>query len=80
MKQNGLDFPYIYRFSGRDSRIGLMDRVGGKMLLLAVDGNVSKGFPLAGDSPFSIVFSGNDGFFLFAGADNGSVIKYKVQR
>ncbi len=80
LEANGLDFPYIYRFSGRDSRIGLMDRVGGKMLLLAVDGNVSKGFPLAGDSPFSIVFSGNDGFFLFAGADNGSVIKYKVQR
>lgn len=77
---SGLDFPYIYRFSGKDSRIGLMDRMEGKMLLLMTNGELSKGFPLAGDSPFSIVFSGNDGFFLFAGVDSGSVIKYKVQR
>lgn len=75
-----LDYPYMYRFSATDSRIGVTDSSQSKMLLLTPDGKLSKGFPIAGDSPFSIVFSGNDGFFLFAGTDNGSLIKYKVQR
>lgn len=80
LEVKNLDYPYVYRFSGADIRIGLMDRNENQMLLLKADGTLSKGFPISGDSPFSIIFSGNDGFFLFAGADNGSVIKYKVQR
>lgn len=75
-----LDFPYIYRFSGTDTRIGVLDLQAAEMLLLSPEGVLSKGFPIAGDSPFSIVFSGSDGFFLFAGTDGGSVIKYRVQR
>lgn len=77
---HSLDYPYVYRFSASDSRIGLIDREQNRMLLLSPDGAVSKGFPITGDSPFSIIFSGTDGFFLFAGADNGTLIKYKVQR
>lgn len=73
-------YPYIYRFSAGDVRIGLTDEAAHQMFLLLSDGAVAKGFPIAGDSPFSIVFSGNDGFFLFAGADNGTVLKYKIQR
>lgn len=80
LEAHSLDFPYTYRFSSSDSRIGLMDREQSRMLLLSADGKVSKGFPMTGNSPFSIVFSGDDGFFLFAGADNGMVIKYRVQR
>lgn len=79
VEAESLDYPYVYRFSGSDTRIGLTDTKQSQMLLLNADGSMSKGFPIAGDSPFSIVFSGSDGFFLFAGADNGSVIKYKVQ-
>jgi len=75
-----LGYPYIYRFSEKDERIGLSDEVQRQLFLLLADGSLSPGFPIAGDSPFSIVFAGNDGFFLFAGADEGSVIKYKVQR
>lgn len=80
LEVQGLGFPYVYRFSDADIRVGLNDSVQGQMFLLGADGSMSKGFPIAGDSPFSIVFSGSDGFFLFAGADNGSLIKYKVQR
>ena len=80
IEAENLDYPYVYRFSSSDTRIGLTDPKRGQMLLLDQSGQSSKGFPLSGDSPFSIVFSGNDGFFLFAGADNGSLIKYKVQR
>lgn len=76
----GLDYPYIYRFSNVDIRIGVTDAFLHQMLLLDAQGNISKGFPIPGDSPFSIVFFGQEGFYLFAGADDGSVIKYKVQR
>ena len=50
------------------------------LFLLSADGKLSKGFPITGDSPFSIVFLGNDGFFLFAGTGNNTILKYKVQR
>lgn len=73
-------YPYTYRFSTSDVRIGLTDMKQNRLFLLTPDGKLSNGFPIAGDSPFSIVFSGNDGFFLFAGADKGTIIKYKVQR
>lgn len=75
-----LDYPYVYRFSAADIRIGLMDSGRRQMMLLSPAGSMSKGFPIAGDSPFSIVFSGEEGFFLYAGADGGSIIKYKVNR
>lgn len=75
-----LDFPYVYRFSSKDIRVGILDKAEQRMLLLLPDGTLSKGFPISGDSPFSIVFSGTDGFFLFAGTDNGTIIKYRVQR
>ncbi len=75
-----LDYPYVYRFSAADTRIGLMDSDRRQMMLLSPDGSMSKGFPIAGDSPFSIVFSGEEGFFLYAGAEGGSIIKYRVNR
>lgn len=80
LEAHSLDYPYIYRFSDSDTRIGLIDKEQNRMLLLRPDGVISAGFPIPGDSPFSIVFSGSDGFFLFAGTDNGTVIKYRVQR
>ena len=58
-----------------------VDRSGTKpVVLLSADGKLSKGFPITGDSPFSIVFLENDGFFLFAGTGNNTILKYKVQR
>lgn len=75
-----LDFPYVYTFSGKDIRIGLADREQNKVLLMSPDGNLSKGFPINGDSPFSIIFTTQGDFFLFAGADGNSLIKYRVQR
>lgn len=75
-----LDFPYLYRFSSSDNRIGLLDREKQQMILLDTKGDISKGFPITGDSPFSITFSGDGAFYLFAGAGNGTLIKYRVQR
>lgn len=75
-----LDFPYVYRFSNGDIRIGLLDVTQNRMLMLSPEKGLSKGFPINGDSPFSIVFAESGDFYLFAGVENGSLIKYKVQR
>ncbi len=74
-----LGFPYVYRFSAHDIRIGTSDPEAQQLLLLTTDGKLSEGFPVSGSSPFSIVFSGEDGFFLFAGNEN-VILKYKVLR
>lgn len=80
LEADDLDYPYIYRFSPADIRIGLRDKKQNQVFLLTPDGNVSKGFPVSANSPFSIVFSGKDGFFLYAGTEDGTLVKYKVQR
>ena len=80
LESESLGYPYVYRFSASDIRIGLNDARQSQLLLLSAGRDLSKGFPIAGDSPFSIVFFGNEGFYLFAGSDNGSVIKYRVMR
>ncbi|WP_279092053.1 WD40 repeat domain-containing protein [Butyricimonas virosa] len=76
-----LDFPYIYRFSARDSRIGIMDGKGERLFLLDMK-EVSKGFPIRGNSPFSMAFgdNGSAGFYLFAGSDGTHLLKYRVLR
>lgn len=76
----GLDFPYVYRFSNGDVRIGLVDRLQHNMYMLNLRNGLSEGFPISGDSPFSIVFAESGDFYLFAGIENGSLIKYQVQR
>ena len=80
MEAKTLGFPYVYRFSAKDVRVGLTDPEQNQLFLLSADGKLSKGFPITGDSPFSIVFLENDGFFLFAGTGNNTILKYKVQR
>ena len=76
-----LDFPYVYRFSVRDPRIGVMDGKGERLFLLDMK-DVSKGFPIRGNSPFSIAFGdkGSAGFYLFAGSDGTHLLKYRVLR
>ena len=78
----GLGYPYTYRFSARDMRIGLLDEKGERLFLLDMK-DVSKGFPIRGNSPFSIAFfdnGNNTGFYLFAGSDGTHVLKYKILR
>lgn len=79
METGALGFPYVYRFSANDVRVGLTAPEQNRLFLLSADGSLSEGFPIAGDSPFSIVFLENDGFFLFAGTGNDTLLKYKVQ-
>ena len=80
-KDSRVGFPYVYRFSARDIRIGVVDTVGGRLFLTDGEG-VSKGFPMAGNAPFSIAFfdKGTTGFYLFAGNGEGQLLKYRVVR
>ncbi len=79
LEAKSLDFPYVYRFSSDDQRIGLLDSGQNRMLMVSLKTGLSKGFPIEGESPFSIVFAGKGDFYLFAGTDQGSIIKYRVQ-
>ena len=74
-----LGFPYVYRFAAKDSRIGFWDNQGGYLFLLNAAEN-SNGFPIKGNSPFSIAFGdrGNTGFYLIAGSDGVHLSKYRV--
>lgn len=77
-----LGIPYTYRFSTKDTRIGLLDGQEERLFLLNMK-DLSKGFPIRGNSPFSVTFSdqGNThGFYLYAGSAGNHVIKYSVQR
>ncbi len=80
LEAQSLDFPYVYHFSNGDVRIGLVDRSQRNMYMLNLKNGLSKGFPIGGDSPFSIIFAESGDFYLFAGIENGSLIKYRVQR
>ncbi|MDR0982544.1 MAG: WD40 repeat domain-containing protein [Culturomica sp.] len=79
-KKGTLGFPYVYRFSSSDIRIGLIDSMQNKVLLTGLKNGISKGFPITGESPFSIIFGQLGEFYLFAGTDGGNFIKYRVQK
>ncbi|MDR0765471.1 MAG: hypothetical protein LBF09_00850 [Odoribacteraceae bacterium] len=81
-----LGFPYIYRFSARDARVGMLDSARGQLLLTAGtrDDEQHEGFPLPGVTPFSIAFHGGGGddaagFYLFTGGAGGYLLKYRVR-
>jgi hypothetical protein len=73
-----LGYPYLYSFSARDTRVGMLDETGGRLLLEGKD--TGKGFPVAGITPFSIAPHEGTGFYLFAGSTGGYLLKYRVQQ
>lgn len=81
VKEGKLGFPYVYRFSARDTRVGMLDEVHSDLYLLD-RGVQSNGFPITGTSAFSIVFqnTGNVGFYLYVGSENDSLLKYRFIR
>lgn len=79
-QEGGIGYPYIYRFANKDMRIGLNSSVLQQLFLLKKNGELSQGFPVPGDSPFSVSFPGDDDFYLYAGADGECLIKYRLLR
>jgi len=74
-----LSYPYVYRFSAKDVRVGLWDQRQNRLLLTNLK-TASGGFPLEGSSPFSIAFfsEGSAGFYLFAANLEGCLMKYQL--
>jgi len=73
--------PDIYEFSSADLKIGLTDRDKNKIYLLNSDGSLYEGFPLEGDTQFSVgYFAGSDSRFnLIVGSQNGFLYNYSIE-
>lgn len=74
------DWVQTFRFSEQDVRIGVYSPSARKLWLVNASGNISAGYPLEGDSPFSIgtFVKGRGSFNLLVGKEN-SVKNYEVK-
>lgn len=73
--------PDIYEFSTTDIKLGLVDTRGNEIYLLNSDGSLYEGFPLEGNTRFSIgYFAGSDSRFnLVVGSLNGFLYNYSIE-
>lgn len=79
---SGISFrPNVYRFSRRNIEIGLCLKNENKIFLIDMEGNNHKGFPLKGNTEFSIGFSktGSKSFNLYVGDNRNFLLNYSVQ-
>ncbi|MBL4561492.1 MAG: hypothetical protein JKX79_10980 [Labilibaculum sp.] len=73
--------PNVYHFSRRNIEIGICLEDENKIFLIDKKGNNHKGFPLKGNTEFSIGFSktGNKSFNLYVGDKRNFLLNYSVQ-
>ncbi|MBI9056806.1 MAG: DUF3352 domain-containing protein [Labilibaculum sp.] len=73
--------PNVYQFSRRNIEIGICLENENKIFLIDPSGNKHKGFPLKGNTEFSIGFSktGNKSFNLYVGDNRNFLLNYSVQ-
>lgn len=73
--------PDIYAFSSTDLKLGLVDKAKNEVYLLNSDGTLYEGFPLEGNTRFSIgYFAGSDSRFnLVVGSLNGFLYNYSIE-
>jgi len=77
-----LSRPYFYKFASNVTKIGLSTKNKNEIYLLdGVDGELYKGFPLIGTSPFTIGFLATSSwrFNLIVGGESGALYNYKVK-
>jgi hypothetical protein len=73
--------PVIYQFSYGNKKIGLVSAGMNELYLVNNDGNLYKGFPLLGSTPFSIgvISPSTSKFNLIVGSDENFLYNYSVQ-
>lgn len=73
--------PDIYEFSSADLKLGFVDKEKNQIYLLNSDGSMYEGFPLEGNTRFSIgYFAGSDSRFnLIVGSLNGFLYNYSIE-
>jgi hypothetical protein len=69
-----------YQFSARNIKFGISEKNNGNIYLLNNDGKIYKGFPLKGNSRFSIGFlkSSASRFNLIVGGSENYIYNYQV--
>ncbi|MEI6679152.1 MAG: hypothetical protein WCL21_11135 [Mariniphaga sp.] len=74
-------YPELFTFADKSHKIGFTDTTKNRIYLYNADGNISKGFPLEGNSQFSLDFFGcqNGSFNVITGSANGNVSNYKIK-
>jgi hypothetical protein len=72
--------PAFYYFSANDRRIGVVSREKGQIFLVDSDGEICEGFPLAGNSAFTIGFLQDDrqNFNLIVASGNNFLYNYTL--
>ncbi|MFC2129380.1 hypothetical protein ACFLQX_01225 [Bacteroidota bacterium] len=73
--------PDIYQFSASDLKIGITDSDENRIHLINSDGSVYEGFPLEGNTRYSIgYFKGSDSRFnLIVGSADGFIYNYSIE-
>jgi len=73
--------PQIFTFPDKSRKIGITDSIENKIYLLNSDGSDYPGFPIEGNSPFALGFSGNENrpFNLFTATSDGILYNYQIK-
>ncbi|MCX6257564.1 MAG: hypothetical protein NTW49_06690 [Bacteroidia bacterium] len=79
-KDNINDRPSFYQFSNSSRKIGIVSKNAGEIYLFNADGTMYKGFPLQGNTMFSIgMVSDSPKFNLFVGSNDKFLYNYEIQ-
>lgn len=72
--------PSVFTFSKNDVKVGVTDTISHQIYLINNDGSIYDGFPLSGNTGFSVgVFSGGQGKFnLVVGGESNFLYNYRV--
>lgn len=73
--------PYLYTFSGNLKKIGVVDAASNRIYLFNPDGKLHEGFPLQGNSEFSIgkLSDNSSAFNLIVGSQGGKLYNYTLK-
>ena len=73
--------PELFTFPDNSRKIGIADTTENRIYLFNSDGSIEKGFPLDGNSRFTLDFSdsGNSQFNLLTGTSDGYLSNYQVK-
>ncbi|MDA3910768.1 MAG: DUF3352 domain-containing protein [Bacteroidales bacterium] len=80
-ENNITEEPAYYMFSSTNHKVGITDKSAEKLYLINSNGELHKGFPLTGTSPFSISYMSESSqqFNLFVGGKGKFLYNYEVK-
>lgn len=72
--------PVVYTFDSNQKMIGIVDAASNRIFLYSPDGKLYPGFPLQGNSPFTIgkLSENSTGFNLIVASEGGKLYNYSL--